>query len=274
MLINGFHFIPTVTSNHFPKPEALLVPPSSWDAGELLFPDSQPASKTDVCVFVIFFTLCGSFDFLSPRQPSRVKVVNEPVCFMVCSHPAWLPHCSAWPHLSSEADGDPEGPPPPPHSPGTSAGGRFSWFYLHEIAPRVLSPVCLHPWLKIVHWVLCGHWHQEALPLSLGSWQCWVLKAAWCELPRWTVKAVSREKLDCHSRCSLSTFDPGDFSSKPSMKVNVFSVSGVLSICLTFSKSILLPASWRDHYSFSIPVSPPQINVCTNITGSWQAEDN
>lgn len=29
---------------------------------------------------------------------------------MACSHPAWLPNCSAWPHLSPEADGDPEGP--------------------------------------------------------------------------------------------------------------------------------------------------------------------
>lgn len=192
---------------------------------------------------------------------------------MVCSHPAWLPNCSAWPQLSSEPDGDAEGCPHT-HSPGTSAGDRFSWFCLQEIVPRVLSPVCLHPWWKLCTGsrVATGT-RKHGLPLSLGSW---VLKAAWCELPRWTVEAVSREKPDFHSKCSLSTFYPDDFSvlSRPSMKVNVFSVSGVFSICLTFSKSILLPACWRAHYSYSTPISPWGIKVCTNITASWQAEDN
>lgn len=235
MLINGFHFIPTVTSNHCPKPCWCLHHPEM----QVSFFSQTLSSTKGRCLW--FFCLLHSlwrFDFLSLRQPSRVKVVNEPVCFMVCSHPAWLPNCSVWPHFSSEPDGEAEGP-----SPHTQPWNISWWQILLVIASWncAQSPESCFPpsMVKIVRWVLCGHWHQEALPPSLGSWQCWVLKAAWCELPRWTVKAVSREKLDFPSRWSLSTFYPGDFSvlSRPSMKVNVFSMSGAFSVCLTFSKS-------------------------------------
>lgn len=166
---------------------------------------------------------------------------------MVCSHPAWLPNCSAWPHLSSEADEGPEGPTT------HTQPWYISWWQIL----LVLSPwncaqgaeSCLPPSMA-ENCALGFVWPVApgGIAPSLGSWQCWVFKAAWCELPRWTVKAVSREKLDFHSRCSLSTFDPGDFSvsSRPSMKVNVFSVSGMFSVCLPFSKSSLLPASWRE----------------------------
>lgn len=126
-----------------------------------------------------FFCLLHSlwrFDFLSLRQPSRVKVVNGPVCLWFV---AILPGCqiAQCGHIFPLSLMERQRDHPHTHSPGTSAGDRFSWFYLHEIVPKVLSPVFLHPWWKLcIGFCVATGTRRHCLPLwAAGSAECWRL---------------------------------------------------------------------------------------------------